>query len=173
LTLLLFCATVFIVAYNVSTSLRLIGIDASPLLPFSSRPIPIGPDGRRVDGYRDRLENEIFGEWDWEPGHIAGVKEAESARLLHGKSHGPDAYIRGEGRSGEQAMWLQGVGEGRLVLEEGSESTSVNDEFMRWGEEVPRTELRQHVPGTPISLRSPTLGRSPLTPQIVPRFYHS
>lgn len=149
LTLLLFCVTVFTVAYNACTSLRLIGIDSSPILPFTSSPAPIGPDGRRVEGYRDHLENEIFGEWDWEPWHIAGVKEAESARLLHGRAHGhPDAYIHGEGLSGEQAMWLQGVGEGRFMLGDGLGSTSVNDEFVRCGEEVPRTELRQHVPGT-------------------------
>jgi hypothetical protein len=173
LTLLLFCLTVFVVAYNVGTSFRLIGIDTSPLLPFSSRPAPIGSDGRRAEGYRDRLENEIFGEWDWDPGHIAGVKEAESARLLHGKSLGhPDAYIRGDGRSGEQAMWLQGVGEGRFVLAEGSESTSVNDGFMRWGEEVPRTELRQHIPGTSISfLLSPSgavATNAAIRPQVLP-----
>jgi hypothetical protein len=174
LTLLLFCVTVFTVAYNACTSLRLIGIDSSPILPFSSSPAPIGPDGRRVEGYRDHLENEIFGEWDWEPWHIAGVKEAESARLLHGRAHGhPDAYIHGEGLSGEQAMWLQGVGEGRFMLGDGLGSTSVNDEFVHCGEEVPRTELRQHVPGRSKLFMLSCLGRSPLTPQIFLRVYHS
>jgi hypothetical protein len=149
LTLLLFCVTVFIVGYNVTTSLRLIGIDSSIILPFSSHPAPIGTDGRKIEGHRDPLENEIFGEWDWDHGHIAGVKEAESSRLLNGKPYGhPDAYIRGDGQSGEQAMWLQGVGEGRFMLGEGLGSTSVNDEFVRWNEDVPRTEVRQHVPGT-------------------------
>jgi hypothetical protein len=59
-----FCVTVFIVGYNVSTSLHLIGIDSSSVLPFSSRSAQIGTDVRRIEGYRDRLENEIFGEWD-------------------------------------------------------------------------------------------------------------
>ena len=45
LTLLLFCVTVFIVAYSVSTSFHLIGIDYSSTLAFSSRPAPIGTDG--------------------------------------------------------------------------------------------------------------------------------
>ncbi|KAH9061089.1 hypothetical protein EDB87DRAFT_1576468 [Lactarius vividus] len=148
LTLLLFCVTVFIVAYNASTSLRLVGIDSSSLIPFSSRPAPIGPDGRRPEGYRDGLENEIFGEWDWEPGHIAAVKEAESARVMHGKTYGnPDAYLRGEGQSGEQTMWLQGVGEGRYGQGEGLGSTSVNDDLVRWGEDVPTTQLLRHVAG--------------------------
>ena len=151
LTLLLFCVTVFVIAYNASTSLRLIGFN------FSSRPAPIGTDGRRPEGYRDRLENEIFGEWDWDPGHIAAVKEAESARVMHGKTYdNPDAYIRGEGLTGEQTMWLQGVGEGRYGQGEGLGSTSVNDELVRWGENVPLTELKQHVPGAS-SIRSVTM----------------
>lgn len=148
LTLLLFCVTIFIVAYNASTSLRLIGLHSSSLLPFSSRPVPIGPDGRRPEGYRDRLENEIFGEWDWEPGHIATVKEVESARVMHGKTYShPDAYIRGAGLTGEQAMWLQGVGEGHYGQGEGLGSASMNDGLVRWFEDVPRTQLKQHVPG--------------------------
>src|SRR6266404_4172090 len=142
LTLLLFCVTIFILAYNTSASLRF------PLIPFLSRPAPIGPDGRKQEGYRDTLENEIFGEWDWEPGHVAAVKDVESARVMHGKPYDtPDTYIRGEGLSGERAMWLQGVGEGLYAQGEGLGSTSVNDEFVRWGEDVPRTELRQHIPG--------------------------
>jgi hypothetical protein len=148
-TLLLFCVTIFIVAFNASASLRLIGLDPSSIIPFSSGPAPLGLDGRRLEGYRDRLENEIFGEWEWEPGHIAGVKEAESTRLLHGRQHGQkDAYVRGEGRSGKQAMWLLGVGEGRYGHGEGLGTTSVNDDFVHWDNDVPRTELRQHVPGT-------------------------
>ncbi|KAN0113892.1 hypothetical protein V8E52_007200 [Russula decolorans] len=148
LTLLLFCVTIFIVAFNASTTLRLIGLDPSSLISFSSSPAPIGLDGRRLEGYRDRLENEIFGEWDWEPGRIAGLKDAESTRLLHGRPHShPDAYLYGEGKTGEEAMWLLGVGEGRYINGEGLGSTSVNDEFVHWGEDVPRTELRQHVPG--------------------------
>ena len=107
--------TVFIVGYNVTTSLHLVGIDSSSV---SSRPAPIGTDVRRIEGYRDRSENDIFGEWDWEPGHNAGVKEAESSRLVHGKPHShPDAYVRGD---------RQSVGEGRFLLGEALGSTSVS-----------------------------------------------
>jgi hypothetical protein len=152
--------TVFIVAFNATTTLRLMGLDLSSLTLLSSSSAQIGLDGRRLEGYRDRLENEIFGEWEWEPGHIAGVKDAESSRLLHGRPHGhPDAYVRGEGKSGEEAMWLLGLGEGRYINGEGLGSTSVNDEFVRWGEDVPRTELRQHAPGTsPLLCFSVSLG---------------
>ena len=160
LTLLLFCATIFIVAFNATTTLRLMGLDPSSLTSFSSSPVRIGMDGRRIEGYRDRLENEIFGEWDWEPGHIAGIKDAESNRLLHGKPHShPDAYVRGEGRNGKQAMWLLGVGDGQYISGEGLGLTSVNDGFVRWGEDVPRTELRQHTPGTSSLLGFPLLLR--------------
>lgn len=149
LTLVLFCLAIFIIAFNASASFSIIGLDLNP---FSSLRAPLGLDGRRVDGYRDSLENEIFGEWGWEPGRIAGVKESESTRLLHGKTHShPNAYIHGEGLTGEQAMWLLGVGEGEYGTEEGLGSTSVNDDFLRWGEDVPRTELRQHIPGTSLS----------------------
>ena len=143
LTLLLFCVTVFIVAYNANTSLRLLGLGSV------SRQALIGPDGRRPEGDRDHLENEIFGKWDWDPGHIAAVKEAESARVMHGKTYDdPDAYIRGEGLTGEQTMWLQGVAEGHYGQGEGLGSTSVNDGLVRWGEDVPHAELKRHAPGT-------------------------
>ncbi|KAH9962869.1 hypothetical protein BC827DRAFT_177842 [Russula dissimulans] len=148
LTLVLFCVAIFIVAFNASATFTIIGLDLHLLNPFSSKRAPLGADGRRPEGYRDRLENEIFGEWGWEPGRVAGVKESEADRLLHGKTHGhPNAYVRGEGRSGAQAMWLLGVGEGKYGTEEGLGSTSVNDDFLRWGQDVPRTELRQHVAG--------------------------
>jgi hypothetical protein len=172
LTLLLFCATVFILAFNASSSFRLIGLDSSTFIPFSSHPPPIGSDGRRLEGHRDHLEGEIFGEWEWEPGRIAGIKEVESTRLLHGRSYShPDAYLRGEGLSGKQAMWLRGVGDGRYdrrVEELGS--TSVNDDFVRWGEDVPRTELLQHVPGTLLFFRLPRSGEHRILPF---RFHHS
>jgi len=39
------------------------------------------------------LENEIFGEWDWEPGTFAAVKDVESARVMHGKPYDtPETY---------------------------------------------------------------------------------
>ncbi|KAI0052163.1 hypothetical protein FA95DRAFT_1553853 [Auriscalpium vulgare] len=141
LTLLLFCVTVFIIAYNANTSLRLLGIDS--VLPFASQG-SIGPDGRRIEGYRDNLEDEIFGDWDWEEGHIAGVKTAEASRVFDKKG---DKYLHGEGVSGRQAMWLQGVGEGLYGQGEGLGTTSVNDESVRWDEHVPRTTLVRHIPG--------------------------
>src|SRR5260370_18336933 len=107
--LLLLCVTIFIVAFNASTTLRLIGLNPSSLISFSSSPAPIGLDGRRLEGYRDRWENEIFGEWEWEPGRIAAVKDAESTRLLHGRPHGhPDAYLLAEGGTGAAPIRLLG-----------------------------------------------------------------
>ncbi|KAI0266060.1 hypothetical protein BC834DRAFT_139560 [Gloeopeniophorella convolvens] len=141
LTLLLLCVTAFVAAYNADASLRLAG------LPFARPPpAPVGPDGRRPAPLRDALEDDIFGTWDWDRGRVAGVKAAEGARVLHGAADGA-TYLRGEGRSGAQALWLQGVGEGRFGRGDGLGSTSVNDELVRWGDDVPRTELRQHVPG--------------------------
>ncbi|KAI0322848.1 hypothetical protein OF83DRAFT_1167141 [Amylostereum chailletii] len=147
LTLLLICVTIFVCAYNAETTLRLVGLSDSSLVPFSStRAPPIGPDGRRPEAYRDALENEIFGEWDWDAGRIAGVKAAEEERVKGGSEH-RDRYVHGEGKTGVNAMWLQGLSEGKYISGDGLGSTTVNDDFIHWGDEVPRTKLVSHVPG--------------------------
>ncbi|KAA1472566.1 hypothetical protein DENSPDRAFT_838882 [Dentipellis sp. KUC8613] len=154
LSLLVFCVAIFILAYNIDASLRLVGLSA----PHATLSAPIGPDGRRPEAYRDGLEDEIFGEWDWEAGRIAGVKAAEETRIKGavGKAKGwgssakgwEDRYVHGEGLTGRMAMWLQGVGEGRYgQLDAELGLTSVNDESLKWGENVPRTTVVKHVPG--------------------------
>jgi hypothetical protein len=89
---------------------------------------------------------------------IAGMKEVESSRLLHGKPHGhPDSYIRGDAGPGQAVNRQCGSKVSEKVVScwgEGLGSTSVNDEFVRWSREVPRTVLRQHVPGTSTHLAS-------------------
>ncbi|THH13806.1 hypothetical protein EW146_g6452 [Bondarzewia mesenterica] len=157
-TLLLFCLSIFVLAYNFDASLRLLS-STSPSLPSSSSLFgialrsssapPIGPDGRKPEGYRDALEGEIFGEWDWDEGRVAGVKASEETRIIEGsgKNKGQDRYVRGEGVPGRNAMWLQGVGEGAYGVGEGLGSSNVNDGFVRWGEDLPASSLVAHVPG--------------------------
>ncbi|VDB95505.1 unnamed protein product [Peniophora sp. CBMAI 1063] len=147
LLLVLVSVTIFVVAYNADTRLSLLGFSIRPYSPFASaRDAPIGPDGRKPAGYRDALEDEIFGTWDWEPDHIAGIKDAEELRVV-GKSGEGESYLHGVGLTGQQALWLQGVGEGKYVTDGRLGKTTINEEFGRWGEEVPRTKIVFHEPG--------------------------
>jgi len=74
--------------------------------PFPPHTTPIF-DGHRLEGHCNHLEGKIFGKWEWDPGHIAGVKEAKASRLLHRRSYGHlDMYLRGKDQSCEQTMWL-------------------------------------------------------------------
>jgi len=80
LLLSLISLTVFVCAFNADTALHRLGYSMRLYSPFSGVVAPtIGPDGRRPEAYRDALEDEIFGTWDWEPGRIAGVKPFTNA----------------------------------------------------------------------------------------------
>jgi len=159
-TIILFSVTLFVLAYNIDASLHLLGFDGSTsLLPFGhQRAAPIGPDGRRLEAFRDGLEDEIVGEWDWDEGRIAGVKAAEETRIKDGgkgKSWGTsrpqgDRYVHGEGLTGKNAIWLQGVGQSAYARGDGLGSTTVNDDFVRWGDDIPQTTLVTHVPGASV-----------------------
>src|SRR5438477_11201379 len=100
ISLLLFSFTVFIFAYNLDITLsphnivfRNLGLAGSSV---------IGKDGRRPPGWRDRLENAIFGEWRWEEGHVAG--------------EGPDRR-REKGTDRYGAQWLGRVEIGDVANE--------------------------------------------------------
>lgn len=137
LTLVLFSLTVFILFYNLDTSFRFLGLDpvvsqGALLNKFGLKKGIIGNDGRRPPGWRDPLENEIFGEWNWEEGQVAGDgAERESTK-------GADKY---------GAVWLgkakAGAGEDQAIFGEGQAS----DAFLQWGDKVPETKVLKHVPG--------------------------
>lgn len=139
--------------------------------------MPIGPDGRVPEAYRDVLEKEIFGDWDWEEGRIAGVNEAEEERIkdkegwvgdkgthADGQPGGRDRYVQGEGMTGMYTKWLQGVGQRRYLYPQdvwdrgqisvGSDGRTVAegiaglDLVTHWTEEtVPRAKVLKHAPG--------------------------
>lgn len=75
ITLVLFALTVFIISFNLNSSLQVIGLKpTASLQKFGLGSDPgLDPDGRKPQAYRDDLENLIFGEWIWEEGHVAGV----------------------------------------------------------------------------------------------------
>lgn len=137
LTLVLFSLTVFILFYNLDTSLHLLGIDPASsqsafLSKFGFQKGIIGTDGRRPPGWRDPLEGEIFGEWEWEEGQVAGTG-AEREK------------VKGEDHWG--AVWLgkekTGAGEKPEIFGDGR----AGDAFVFWDDNVPRTEVVQHTPG--------------------------
>lgn len=147
LTLILFALTVFILFYNLDTSLRLLGVDPASsqsalLSKFGLKTGIIGTDGRKPPGWRDKLEGEIFGDWGWEEGQVAG-NGAEREKTKGGKE---DKY---------GAIWLgqakTGAGENQAIF--GDENAG--EAFVSWDDNVPTTKLVKHVPGTSDSLFSP------------------
>ena len=129
ISLLLFSFTVFVFAYNIDITLsphnlvfRKLGLSSSSV---------IGKDGRRPPGWRDRLEDEIFGEWRWEEGHVAG--------------EGPDRRReRGTDRYGAQWLGRNEIGD---VVGEIYGTTTADNAILRWGDDVPITTMVRHVPG--------------------------
>lgn len=85
ITLVLFSLSVFIVSYNLNSSLQVIGLKpTASLQKFGLGSDPgFDPDGRRPQAYRDDFENLIFGEWKWEEGHVAGVDAKHSTPHKH------------------------------------------------------------------------------------------
>lgn len=137
IALVLFSLSVFLISYNLDNSIRLLGLDPETThgvllstLGFGG-PKVIGNDGRRPPGYRDALEQEIFGAWRWDKGEVAGDGAERAQPEVQG------TY---------DALWIgrekTGVLGGKIYGE-----TTVNDGFRRWQEDIPRSTLLRHVPG--------------------------
>jgi hypothetical protein len=128
ISLVLFSLSVFIFAYNLdvtlspdNTVLRNLGLTSSV----------IGKDGRRLPGWRDRLENVIFGDWPWDEGHISGDGSERSTE---------------KGSNRYRAQWLGR----RTVGPIGGDifgDDKVNEVITTWGGQVPTTAIVKHVPG--------------------------
>jgi hypothetical protein len=127
-TLLLCAFTIFIISYNLNSSLNIIGLAPGASLKklgLGSDP-GLDPDGRRPESFRDDAENLIFGDWDWVEGQVAGVpagSQKEKATVQRQKQfhHIPP---------------------------------NVNNQKVEWTEKHPRSVLVKHTPGW-WSLRSP------------------
>lgn len=134
ITLLLFCATVFTLAYNLENSLRFIGFDASAtqaviLSRLGYAPAAVLQDGRRPIGWRDKLDDAIFGNHDWNDGEVL------DANLDQGQPLSPP----------HSAMW---IGKNQLnQLWPPTNEPGVSAGFWRWNDDVPTTTLLKHVPG--------------------------
>ncbi|KAL4248526.1 hypothetical protein ABKN59_007826 [Abortiporus biennis] len=152
-TLVVFAFTVFILSYNLETSLQIVGVSpanlrSSYLSTFGLAKDPgFEPDGRRPVAWRDDLEKMIVGEWEWKEGHIAEVEHAQDDWILGGLagSGQPSSYIYnpdGMKKASRSATRYQpGVGVKKGV--------TVHEQFVRWTEDIdiPETTAIAHVPG--------------------------
>lgn len=138
ITLLLFALTVFTVSYNLDTSIRLLGFDPAATEGAVLSRFGLGgtklieKDGRKPAGRRDALEKEIFGDWGWDEGHVAGDGRERS-------------QAKGTGRHG--AVWASTSDTNKVGVNE-QVSPTVNDGLKWWNEDLPETVLMKHVPGT-------------------------
>ena len=117
---------VYIVAYNFEMSVEFLGIDpvTTHQVVFGGLGLKtlIGKDGRKPPGWRDALEMDVYGDWNWEEGYTA----SESQLKVNGKY---------------PASWE------RKNAGEGGELT-VNDALQRWERDIPQTQLLKHAPGS-------------------------
>ncbi|KAG2008231.1 hypothetical protein CC2G_013686 [Coprinopsis cinerea AmutBmut pab1-1] len=138
LILALFSISIYLFAYNLETSLNFVGIDPVAAqgtvlrsLGLGSTKV-IGRDGRKPPGWRDELELEIFGSWDWQEGNVAG----DGAERNQGK---------GSGRHG--AQWVRRDTINRLNTRSPQDNESVNNARLWWGDDIPLTQVIKHAPG--------------------------
>ncbi|KXN89323.1 hypothetical protein AN958_05821 [Leucoagaricus sp. SymC.cos] len=137
ITLLLFCTTVYILAYNLETSLQLLGVDSVATSGALFSRIGLGKtraidrDGRKPNGWRDKLENEIYGDWKWDEGHVAGNGDERTQRVGAGR-HGAAWASRAE--IGEVA--------GKLFGE-----VPVDEALQWWRNDAPQTKVLKHAAG--------------------------
>lgn len=82
-------------------------------------------------GWRDRLEDVVFGDWAWDEDHVAG-DGAERSQI---KGMGPYGALWA-GRAASDSLSSKAFGE-----------TTADDVIDWWGAEMPVTSLVKHVPG--------------------------
>ncbi|KAM6503476.1 hypothetical protein JOM56_000419 [Amanita muscaria] len=133
-TLLLFCFAVYIISYNIDSSLRLLGVDPGEkgVVLGLTETKHIGNDGRKPKGWNDAAEDLIYGTWAWDEGHVAG----DGSERSQGK---------GSGRYG--AMWMSKSDIAALSSKAGLGDTTVNQAVYWWQNGLPTTKVVKNVPG--------------------------
>ncbi len=136
-SLLFFCLVVYILAYNLETSLQLLGVDSVATSGAVLSSIGLGKtrtidrDGRKPKGWRDKLELDIFGDWGWDQGHVAGNGDERTQKPGTGP-HG--------------ATWVSKAEAGELSGKLFGE-VSVDQAIQRWQDNVPSTKVLKHTAG--------------------------
>lgn len=126
IALVLISLIVYFVAYNFEMSVEFLGIDPvkTHRVVFGGLGLKtlIGKDGRKPPGWRDALEKDVYGDWNWDEGYTA----SESQLKVNGK------YPASVGR--------KPIGQGGKL--------TVNDALQRWERDIPQTQLLKHTPGS-------------------------
>ncbi|KAI0703699.1 hypothetical protein C8T65DRAFT_256594 [Cerioporus squamosus] len=145
-TLLLFSLTVFVLSYNLETSLGLVGVRPQKLSSTYLSSIGLGTkdpgfdaDGRRPKQWRDELEDMIVGDWEWREGEVSGSARSQSAPRGTGRygliyNFESGRKVRRSAEKGDRGVSL-------------STGVTVKDQFVKWGKEVPQTTVVAHTPG--------------------------
>ncbi|KAJ3882812.1 hypothetical protein F5051DRAFT_244319 [Lentinula edodes] len=151
LTLLLFCSTVFTLAYNFENTLRYVGFDAYSTrgailtrFGFTSANTVVATllkDGRKVGDLRDHTDNTII--WNGEDNKIIKIYSESKGEYVE---YGTIEAGQQLGVGAHSAMWisqarLEKLWPNRLTAK------SVKEGFWRWNGDVPRTKLIRHLPG--------------------------
>lgn len=153
-TISLFGLCVFVLAYNLDSSLHAPSLD----VPTSSSPAASNPDlyldadlvleqdGRRPAGWRDALEDEIFGTWAWPAGRVAvGIGKPPEGE----GSHYQDDALWGERlRQRLDRGPVERTPDAEDLDKAGWGPASLNEGFVRWEGRMPETEVLTHTPGT-------------------------
>ena len=174
ISLVLFALTLFVLTYNIETSLRIVGVSPklSPLstlpsslssslssLGFGSNDPGLDADGRRPIEWRDDLERIIVGDWEWNEGEIASVEHAQDRLVLVELGEKVEAstyvYKAGAGKTFTKAGSAQAhtLGEVEAVgVDVGPrEGVQLKGGFVWWGEKgrnIEQSRVLVHVPGT-------------------------
>ena len=115
---------VYFVAYNFEMSVEFLGIDPvmTHRVVFGGLGLKtlIGKDGRKPPGWRDALESDVYGDWNWDEGYTV----SESQLKVNGKY--PASWERKDPIDG----------------------LTVNDALQRWERDIPKTQLLKHAPGS-------------------------
>ena len=127
IALVLISLIVYFVAYNFEMSMDFLGLDPvkTHRVVFGGLGLKtlIGKDGRKPPGWRDALERDVYGDWNWDEGYTA----SESQLKVNGKY---PASV------------------GRKTAGQGGSKLTVNDALQRWGRDIPQTQLLKHTPGS-------------------------
>ncbi|KAI0701364.1 hypothetical protein BC835DRAFT_1323799 [Cytidiella melzeri] len=144
-TLVIFSLTVFVLSYNLETSLRLVGVSPTKISSSYLGAVLKDPgfeyDGRRPQAWRDDLENIIAGEWVWEDGEIAGVSRGSLGVDIGAGTSQRTIYNVGKKRMASRSAVQRDPGIGLSV------GISIDDQHMFLRDDIPETRTVAHIPG--------------------------